>query len=113
MKKPPDIYKTYKNSFSKIIKDDYLEGRINDAMERTNKITTRTYLFLRLYLLKCFNNEYIFNQSNKLNESILDGIIRIFIQLFVKKDKEKEEMLVKNLLIFMKMNIYHYKNKHI
>ena len=85
MKKPPDIYKTYKNSFSKIIKDDYLEGRINDAMERTNKITTRTYLVLRLYLLKCFNNENIFNQSNKLNESKLDGIIRDIHTIICKK----------------------------
>ena len=100
MKKPPDIYKTYKNSFLKIIKDDYLEGRINDAMERTNKITTRTYLVLRLYLLKCFNNENIFNQSNKLNESKLDGIIRDIHTIICKKGQGKRRNVSKDFIDF-------------
>ena len=38
IKKPPDRYKTYKNSFKSIIKDNVLKNKIQDSLIRTNKI---------------------------------------------------------------------------
>ena len=76
IKKPPDRYKTYKNSFKSIIKDNVLKDKIQDAMIRTNKIITRTYMVLRLYLINEFNiNSDIFNNNNKDNEFYLEKLL--------------------------------------
>ena len=73
IKKPPDRYKTYKNSFKSIIKDNVLKNKIQDALIRTNKIITRTYMVLRLYLINEFdlNNDIFNNNNNKDNEFYL------------------------------------------
>ena len=46
-KKPPDKYNCIKVSFDKIIKDNNTKNKIFDCVIRTNKITIKTYQFLR------------------------------------------------------------------
>ena len=79
-KKPPDIYKTYKHSFHKIIRldpEDDMKDKINDAVVRTNLIVSRTYKVLRLYLLKQHNEDKnMFSFTDKENVKILDDLIR-------------------------------------
>ncbi len=57
IKKPPDIiYKSYKTSFKSIIKDEYMKSRIEDLVYRTNDIISRSYLFIKYYILYNFEN---------------------------------------------------------
>jgi len=56
---PPDKYKCLKITLSSIFNDkDYLEIHkvIENAVIRTNRITTKTYLLLRLWILDKFHN---------------------------------------------------------
>jgi hypothetical protein len=57
--KPPDKYRCIKLPIQKILKSnipiDVLE-RINDAVSRTNIITTNSYFLLRLWLLQKYHN---------------------------------------------------------
>ena len=86
IKKTPDRYKTYKNSFKSIIKDNVLKNKIQDAMIRTNNIITRTYMVLRLYLINEFDlNNDIFNNNNKDNEFYLENVIYFCGSIINKK----------------------------
>lgn len=57
--KPPDTYKCLKMPLSKILKQDtnqLIYGVINDAVVRTNRITTKAYMLLRLWILHKYRN---------------------------------------------------------
>ena len=47
MKKPPDKYRCIKVPFNKIIKNNETKYEIFDYVIRTNKITIKTYQFLK------------------------------------------------------------------
>ena len=48
--------KTFKIPLKKFIKDENYKFILDDAIIRTNKIIRRTYDFIKLYILYCFNN---------------------------------------------------------
>jgi len=103
-KKPPDIYKTYKHSFHKIIRldpEDVMKDKINDAVVRTNLIVSRTYKVLRLYLLKQ-HNEYknMFSFTDKENVKILDDLIRSFFTVTCQKGQGKQKKVKQELVDF-------------
>jgi hypothetical protein len=57
--KPPDKYRCIKLPIQKIIKSDLpidVLERINDAVSRTNTITTNSYFLLRLWVLQKYHN---------------------------------------------------------
>ena len=114
IKKPPDRYKTYKNSFKSIIKDNVLKNKIQDALIRTNKIITRTYMVLRLYLINEFDlNNDIFNNNNKDNEFYLENVIRDVITSITSEIKGVGKRRIKNQVIdnFYKENYQLYQNE--
>ena len=62
--KPPDKYRCIKLPIHKIIKSDLpidVLEKINDAVSRTNTITTNSYFLLRLCLIHCV---FIINLGN-------------------------------------------------
>ncbi len=90
-KKPPDIYKTYKNSYRNIIKDIDISLKINDAIYRTNQIITRTYRFLRLYLIS--KNTINFDFNDKQNTQLLDNLIRDTFVAICRKGQGKRRTI--------------------
>lgn len=78
--KPPDKYRCIKLPIQKIIKSDLLIDvleRINDAVSRTNTITTNSYFLLRLWVLQKYHN----NQEIPI---ITEDTIRMSMKSLVK-----------------------------
>ena len=85
MKKPPDKYKCLKVNINSIIKNNDTINTIEDAVIRTNFITTKSYLLLRLWILKKYN-------SNLEIPAITDDVIRMsFKSLIVKSSGPKSK----------------------
>jgi len=95
------IYKCYKNTFYNIINDEQMKKKINDAIIRTNKITTRTYMVLRLFLIKNFNeNINLFNNNDKENINKLDNIIRDIHTVICKEGQGKRRIVLDEFRLF-------------
>lgn len=78
--KPPDKYRCIKLPIQKIIKSDLpidVLERINDAVSRTNTITTNSYFLLRLWVLQKYHN----NQEIPI---ITEDTIRMSMKSLVK-----------------------------
>jgi hypothetical protein len=78
--KPPDKYQCIKLPIQKIIKSDLpidVLERINDAVSRTNTITTNSYFLLRLWVLQKYHN----NQEIPI---ITEDTIRMSMKSLVK-----------------------------
>jgi len=78
--KPPDKYRCIKLPIHKIIKSDLpidVLERINDAVSRTNTITTNSYFLLRLWVLQKYHN----NQEIPI---ITEDTIRMSMKSLVK-----------------------------
>jgi hypothetical protein len=78
--KPPDKYRCIKLPIEKIIKSDLpidVLERINDAVSRTNTITTNSYFLLRLWVLQKYHN----NQEIPI---ITEDTIRMSMKSLVK-----------------------------
>jgi hypothetical protein len=78
--KPPDKYRCIKLPIKKIIKSDLpidILERINDAVSRTNIITTNSYFLLRLWVLQKYHN----NQEIPI---ITEDTIRMSMKSLVK-----------------------------
>jgi hypothetical protein len=78
--KPPDKYRCIKLPIQKIIKSDLpidVLERINDAVSRTNIITTNSYFLLRLWVLQKYHN----NQEIPI---ITEDTIRMSMKSLVK-----------------------------
>ena len=85
MKKPPDKYKCLKVNINSIIKNNDTINTIEDAVIRTNFITTKSYLLLRLWILKKYH-------SNLEIPAITDDVIRMsFKSLIVKSSGPKSK----------------------
>jgi len=69
LKKLPEC-KTYKSSFNKFIKNNDLKLCLEDAIVRTNKITSLTYDFLKLYII--YNHENNIELPNITKDFIRD-----------------------------------------
>lgn len=80
MVKPPDKYRCIKLPIQKILKSDIqidVLERINDAVSRTNIITTNSYFLLRLWVLQKYHN----NQEIPI---ITEDTIRMSMKSLVK-----------------------------
>jgi hypothetical protein len=78
--KPPDKYRCIKLPIQKILKSDIpidVLERINDAVSRTNIITTNSYFLLRLWVLQKYHN----NQEIPI---ITEDTIRMSMKSLVK-----------------------------
>ena len=78
--KPPDKYRCIKLPIQKILKSDLpidVLERINDAVSRTNIITTNSYFLLRLWVLQKYHN----NQEIPI---ITEDTIRMSMKSLVK-----------------------------
>ena len=78
--KPPDKYRCIKLPIQKILKSDLaidVFERINDAVSRTNIITTNSYFLLRLWVLQKYHN----NQEIPI---ITEDTIRMSMKSLVK-----------------------------
>ncbi len=78
--KPPDKYRCIKLPIEKIIKSDLLIDvleRINNAVSRTNTITTNSYFLLRLWVLQKYHN-------NREIPIITEDTIRMSMKSLVK-----------------------------
>lgn len=78
--KPPDKYRCIKLPIQKIIKSDLpidVLERINDAVSKTNTITTNSYFLLRLWVLQKYHN----NQEIPI---ITEDTIRMSMKSLVK-----------------------------
>ena len=78
--KPPDKYRCIKLPIQKIIKSDLpidVLVRMNDAVSRTNTITTNSYFLLRLWVLQKYHN----NQEIPI---ITEDTIRMSMKSLVK-----------------------------
>jgi len=78
--KPPDKYRCIKLPIQKILKSDLpidVLERINDAVSRTNIITTNSYFLLRLWVLQRYHN----NQEIPI---ITEDTIRMSMKSLVK-----------------------------
>ena len=78
--KPPDKYRCIKLPIQKILKSDLpidVLERINDAVSRTNTITTNSYFLLRLWVLQKYHN----NQEIPI---ITEDTIRMSMKSLVK-----------------------------
>jgi hypothetical protein len=78
--KPPDKYRCIKLPIQKILKSDLpidVLERINDAVSRTNIITTNSYFLLRLWVLQKYHN-------NREIPIITEDTIRMSMKSLVK-----------------------------
>ena len=78
--KPPDKYRCIKLPIQKIIKSDLpidVLERINDAVSRTNTITTNSYFLLRLWVLQKYH-------TNQEIPTITEDTIRMSMKSLVK-----------------------------
>lgn len=73
--------KTFKIPLKKFIKDENYKFILDDAIVRTNKIIRRTYDFIKLYILYCFNN-------NKELPLITESFIRQCFIIISEKAKK-------------------------
>lgn len=73
--------KTFKIQLKKFIKDENYKFILDDAIIRTNKIIRRTYDFIKLYILYCFNN-------NKELPLITESFIRQCFIIISEKAKK-------------------------
>ena len=55
-----ELFKTIKTSFKNIIHNELLLNNINDAIIRTNTIIIRAYQFIKLYFIKCYDENIEF-----------------------------------------------------
>ncbi len=83
------FYKTYKHNLSKVIRDPEFIDIIHHAVVRTTRITTRTYLILRHYLLHRYHSKTftMFNQTNVKNTSELQKMINNIMIMSCRKNK--------------------------
>ena len=104
--------KILKIPLKRIIKDNDIENidfknKIDDAISRVNKIVSRTYDFIKLYILYCFNN----NMSlPDINSQFIADCFNVLCDKSKKGAKTKEVHKVlsikDDLLVFYEM---HYK----
>jgi hypothetical protein len=104
--------KILKIPLKRIFKDNDIENidfkyKIDDAISRVNKIVSRTYDFIKLYILYCFNNNMILPD---INSQFIADCFNVLCDKSKKGAKTKEVHKVlsikDDLLVFYEM---HYK----
>ena len=91
--KPPDTYRCLKMPLSKTIKQDtnqQIYGVINAAVVRTNRITTKAYMLLRLWVLHKYHNH---QEIPFINESTIHMAIKSILKPS-RGPKPKDENLI-------------------
>ena len=60
-----DYMKSIKNNINNVLLNKSLLPKINDVVDRTNKIVVHTYQFLKLYLINLFDTNKQFPKINR------------------------------------------------
>ena len=69
-----DYMKSIKNNINNVLLNKSLLPKINDVVDRTNKIVVHTYQFLKLYLINLFDTN---KQFPKINRQFIEDIFKV------------------------------------
>ena len=89
-KQPPDKYKCLKLRCTKILNDSSIYNNknivntIEDAIKRTNKIVIKSYMLLRLWILKKY-------ETNNIIPNITTDIIKIAFKSVIDNKKKRKK----------------------
>ena len=107
-KQPPDKYKCIKLRFNKIINinntynDRNIEYTIDNAIKRTNKIVIKSYMLLRLWILKKYENNIVI-------PNITIDVIKIAFKSIIDNNKQGKKTSGNNLILLNELKEL-YKN---
>ena len=76
-----ELFKTIKISFKNIIHNELLLNNINDALIRTNTIIIRAYQFIKLYFIKCYDENIEFPVIT------IEFIKKVFVCICIKNKR--------------------------